>query len=188
MSFDVDVYAELVSSLHSQGRHVICYMSAGSWEDERWLDIRNIDALASFMGARLDLCVAKRFDAIESDNIDGYTNKTGFSLTYAGQLRYNKWLADEAHNRGLSIGLKNDSDQVDDLIAYFDWELTEDGIAEGWCDDFEPFQKAGKVVFAAEYTDMRISLEAVISEANKLGLSAILKDCELDATRQSCGG
>jgi hypothetical protein len=189
-SFDVDVYdvdlfdvsAELVSSLHAQGRDVICHMSAGSWEEwrsdadafpsevlgddydgwegERWLDIRNIDALAPIMGARLDLCAAKGFDAVEPDNIDGYTNDTGFPLTYGDQLRYNMWLAAEAPDRSLSIGLKNDSDQVDDLIEYFDWALTEDCIAEGWCDDFAVLQERLKVVFAAKYTDMGVSLQA----------------------------
>jgi hypothetical protein len=32
------------------------------------------------------------------------------------QLRYNVWLADEAHARGLSIGLKNDEEQVQGLL------------------------------------------------------------------------
>lgn len=217
-SFDVAVYdidlfdvsADLVSRLQADGRHVICYMSAGSWEEwrpdadafpaevlgddydgwegERWLDIRNLEALAPIMGARLDLCAAKGFDGIEPDNIDGYTNDTGFPLTYNDQLRFNRWLANEAHQRGLSIGLKNDSDQVDDLIAYFDWGLTEDCLAEGWCEDMEPFLADGKAVFAAEYTDMGVSLEEVCSDAEALGLSVILKDRELTAERQACGG
>ena len=215
-SFDVavhdvdlfDVAADLVSRLQVGGRQVICYMSAGSWEEwrpdagafptevlgddydgwegERWLDVRNIDALAHIMEARLDLCAAKGFDAVEPDNIDGYTNDTGFPLTYDDQLQFNRWLANEAHERGLSIGLKNDSDQVDDLIAYFDWALTEDCVAEGWCGDMQPFLEAEKTVFAAENTDMGVSLTEVCDEGEALGLSVILKDRELDAPRQSC--
>ena len=69
------------------------------------------------MRARFDLCKAKGFDGIEPDNIDGYTNNTGFPLTYQDQLNYNTWLANEAHARGLSIGLKNDDGQVDDLVG-----------------------------------------------------------------------
>ena len=156
------------------------------WEGERWLDVRNIDALAHIMEARLDLCAAKGFDAVEPDNIDGYTSDTGFPLTYDDQLQFNRWLANEAHERGLSIGLKNDSDQVDDLIAYFDWALTEDCVAEGWCGDMQPFLEAEKTVFAAEYTDMGVSLTEVCDEGEALGLSVILKDRELDAPRQSC--
>jgi len=37
------------------------------------------------------------------------------SRSLCRQLKYNRWLADEAHARGLSIGLKNDPDQAVDL-------------------------------------------------------------------------
>jgi hypothetical protein len=50
------------------------------WPGERWLDIRRIDLLAPLIGQRLELCRIKGFDAVEPDNIDGYTNDTGFSL------------------------------------------------------------------------------------------------------------
>ena len=141
--YDIDLFesdASLVNDLHAAGRKVICYISAGSWEEwrpdadqfpasvlgndyegwpgEKWLDIRQIDLLAPVMRARLDLCKTKGFDGIEPDNIDNYTNDTGFPLTYQDQLAYNIWLANEAHARGLSIGLKNDDEQVADLLAY----------------------------------------------------------------------
>jgi hypothetical protein len=69
-----------------------------------------MDLLESIMEARLDMCKAEGFDGIEPDNVDGFLNDTGFPLTYEDQLRYNIWLADKAHERGLSIGLKNDMD------------------------------------------------------------------------------
>ncbi|MBN1661281.1 MAG: endo alpha-1,4 polygalactosaminidase [Anaerolineae bacterium] len=212
--YDVDLFdveAGTVAALHAQGRKVVCYLSAGSWEDwrpdagqfpaevlgneyegwpgERWLDIRRIDLLASIMRARLDQCRAKGFDGVEPDNIDGYANDTGFPLTYGDQLAYNSWLADEAHARGLSIGLKNDDEQVADLLPHFDWALTEDCFAQGWCDEVAPFVDAGKAVFAAEYTD-ELSLDEFLAnvcpEAEALGLSAILKHRDLDAWRQAC--
>jgi hypothetical protein len=105
------------------------------------------------MRARLDQCRDKGFDGVEPDNIDGYTNDTGFPLTYADQIEHNKWLAAEAYQRELSIGLKNDPDQVADLLATFDWALTEDCFAEYCCDRLLPFVAAGKAVFSAEYTD-----------------------------------
>jgi len=70
------------------------------WAGEKWLDIRQISTLAPIMRARLDLCKQKGFDAVEPDNIDGYTNATGFPLTAQDQLDYNIWLANEAHARG----------------------------------------------------------------------------------------
>lgn len=168
-SFDVDMYdidlfesdASAVAALQQQGRKVVCYISMGSWEDwrpdldqfpeqvigkdyqdwpgEKWLDIRQVELLAPVMRARLDMCRDKGFDAIEPDNIDGYTNDTGFPLTYNDQIKYNRWLADEAHARGLSIGLKNNPDQAADLVAFYDWAMTEDCFDQGWCEQLLPF-------------------------------------------------
>ncbi|MBP63036.1 MAG: endo alpha-1,4 polygalactosaminidase [Planctomycetaceae bacterium] len=217
LSLDVDMYdidlfendASVVAELHARQRQVICYVSVGSWEEwrpdagkfpasvigkdyegwsgEKWLDIRQIDLLAPVMRSRLDECKAKGFDGIEPDNIDGYTNDTGFDLTYDDQLNYNIWLAKEAHARGLTIGLKNDSDQVAELLPHFDWALTEDCFAEGWCDQLQPFIAAGKPVFAAEYTDTGITLDRFCSQANSMGINAILKHRELGVYRETCG-
>lgn len=42
-----------------------------------------------------------------ADNVNGHQNPTGFKLTKADLVRYNKFLASEAHRLGLAIGLKN---------------------------------------------------------------------------------
>lgn len=57
------------------------------------------------MGARMDVCKQKGFDAVEPDNMDGYQNRTGFRITYARQLRYDTFLAEAAHERGLAIAM-----------------------------------------------------------------------------------
>lgn len=209
--YDLDLFeteASTVAALHAQGRRVVCYISVGSWEEwrpdaadfpaevigndyegwpgEKWLDIRRLDLLAPLMTARLDLCRAKGFDGVEPDNIDGYTNGTGFPLTAADQLRYNRWLAQAAHARGLSIGLKNDPEQVAELIDDFDWALTEDCFAQGWCDQLRPFVVAGKAVFAAEYTDTGITTADFCAQARTMQFNAILKHRDLDAWREAC--
>jgi endo-alpha-1,4-polygalactosaminidase (GH114 family) len=209
--FDVDLFetdASVVARLKDGGSRVICYISVGSWEDwrpdqdqfptqalgddyagwpgEKWLDIRQIDLLAPVLRARFDLCKEKGFDGIEPDNIDGYTNETGFPLTYQDQIDFNTWLAQEAHARGLSIGLKNDSLQTGDLLPYFDWALSEDCFDQGWCEEFQPFIQAGKAVFAAEYSDTGITLQDFCQQAQAMGFSAILKNRELDAYREEC--
>jgi len=46
------------------------------------------------MRSRLDLAKSKGCDAVEPDNMDGYTNSTGFNLTYRDQLKYNIFIAD----------------------------------------------------------------------------------------------
>lgn len=100
--------------------------AANGWPGEQWLDIRNLAVLGPILEARMDLCKAKGFDGIEPDNVDGYANATGFALTYADQIRFNTFLANAAHARGLSVGLKNDLDQVNDLQPLFDWALNEE--------------------------------------------------------------
>ncbi|GAB4197331.1 MAG: endo alpha-1,4 polygalactosaminidase [Roseiflexaceae bacterium] len=208
--FDIDyeVDAETVAQLRAAGRRTICYINVGAWEEwrpdaaqfppevigkeytgwpgERWLDIRQIDTLAPLMQARLDICKAKGFDGVEPDNIDGYHADTGFPLTRADQLAYLRWLAREAHARGLSIGQKNSPELAAELQPDFDWALTESCFAQGWCEQMQPFLAAGKAVFAAEYTESGITTAQFCAGARRLGISAILKHLELGVYRESC--
>jgi Tol biopolymer transport system component len=209
--YDIDMFdnsAAVVAALHAQGRKVVCYVSVGSWENwrpdanqfpaavigndyagwpgEKWLDIRRLDLLGPIMRNRMDQCQAKGFDALEPDNIDGYANDTGFPLTYQDQLNYNLWLANEAHARGLSIALKNDLDQVNDLLPHFDWALSEDCFYYQECSLLTPFINAGKAVFDAEYTDTGLTLDQFCPTANAMNINAILKHRGLDAWRQAC--
>lgn len=209
--YDLDLFdtkAETVAELHKQGKKVICYVSAGSYEDwrpdskdfpsevpgkdysgwpgEKWLDIRQIDKIGPIMKARLDLCKNKRFDGVDPDNINTYQNDTGFPLTAEDQIKYNMWLADEAHKRELLIGLKNDSKQVRDLLPYFDWALAESCFGEGWCDDLLGFIKAGKPVFQIEYTEAKIDFNAACKNAGEKGFSLIMKNRGLDSWQKTC--
>ena len=49
-----------------------CY----GWPGEKWLGIRDLDALAPIMESRMDVYAEKGFDAVEPDNMDGAT-RTG---------------------------------------------------------------------------------------------------------------
>ena len=206
--YDIDLFdapQSVINELHAKGRIVICYFSVGSWEewrpdanqflkivkgndlsgwpDEKWLDIRRLDLLGPIMRARMDLAVQKGCDGLEPDNIDGYSNNTGFDLTAADQLNYNQWLANEAHARKLSIGLKNDLDQVTDLLEYFDWALNEECFRYEECDRLLPFVQAGKAVFGVEYDGDPILF---CPEANGMGFDWLKKDLDLDAWRIDC--
>lgn len=206
--YDIDLFDSpqaTIDKLHQEGRVVICYFSAGSWEawredagafppgvkgktldgwpDEQWLDIRRIDQLAPLMSARLDRAVAKRCDGVEPDNVDGYANDSGFPLTGADQLAYNRWLAQQAHQRGLSIGLKNDLDQIPDLLADFDWALNEQCFQYDECDTLLPFVQAGKAVFGVEYSG---DAGQFCPQANRMGFSWLKKNLALDAPRLDC--
>ncbi len=209
--YDIDLFdngASVVKTLHDQGRKVICYISVGSCEDwrpdvnqfppellgkdyegwpgEKWLDIRRIDLLALIMRHRLDLCKTKGFDAVEPDNIEIHNNDTGFPITYADQLTYARWLADEAHMRGLAIGLKNAADMVADALASFDFAITEDCFDQGWCQQVLPFVAAGKPVFAAEYTDTGVDFGAACAWGCLHNVNFIQKNRILTAFRNTC--
>ncbi len=208
--FDVDLYVDqaILDELHAKGKKVICYISVGSWEDwrpdaeqfpaevlgkdyegwpgEKWLDIRQIEQLAPIMRARLDLCAAKGFDGVEPDNMDIYTNDTGLPLTYEDQLKYARWMAEEAHARGLAIGQKNASDMTADLVNLFDFAITEDYFYYEEAEIMLPYIQAGKPVFAAEYTDLPGDFAAFCRQAKTLGFSLILKNRDLDSWRETC--
>ena len=179
-SLDVDMYdidgfevpKGVVSGLHADGSTVVCYISAGSWErwrpdagrfpervlgrsngwpGERWLDVRRVAVLRPIMERRIDMCVRKGFDAVEFDNVDGYANNSGFPITGADQLRYNVFLANAAHRRGLSALLKNDLGQIRTLLPYFDAALNEQCHQYDGCGRLDAFVDAGKAVFGVEY-------------------------------------
>jgi hypothetical protein len=174
-AYDIDGFensAAEVAALHAQGRHVICYIDAGTaedfrpdykdfpksvlgrsngWPGERWLDIRQLGVLEPIMAARFQMCREKGFDAVEPDNIEGYANKSGFPLTAQEQLTYNKWIAEEVHSLGMAVLQKNDGEQTPQLEPYFDGALTEQCNQFGECADFDPYLAAGKPVLNAEY-------------------------------------
>jgi endo-alpha-1,4-polygalactosaminidase (GH114 family) len=206
--YDIDLFensASVVSSLHAQGRHVICSLDAGTWEgwrpdaskfpasvlgaadpgwtDEQWLDIRQLSVLEPIMEARLQLCKEKGFDGVELDNVDGYENNTGFPLTAAEQLTYNEWLANAAHALGLSVGLKNDTNQITLLEPYFDFSVDEECFDYSECALLTPFVKAGKAVFEVEYS---LEPSQFCAQANALGFMAMKKDLSLEAWNAPC--
>ncbi|MBN2148207.1 MAG: endo alpha-1,4 polygalactosaminidase [Anaerolineales bacterium] len=206
--YDIDLFEApqaTIDQLHADGRVVICYFSAGSWEDwrpdaanfpesvlgndlegwegERWLDIRRIDLLGPIMEARLDMAVQKNCDGVEPDNVDGFENNSGFSLSGADQLAYNRWLAEQAHARSLSIGLKNDLAQIADLFTAFDWALNEECFTYNECDQLLPFVHAGKAVFGVEY---ELGPEQFCPTANAMGFDFLRKNWDLDAWRIDC--
>jgi hypothetical protein len=209
--FKIDLFdtrAADVAALKKKGKKVVCYLNAGAWEDwradakrfpdavmgraydgwpgERWLDIRRMDLLAPVMLARLDMCRDKGFDGVMLDNVDTYTNRTGFPLTANDQLRYNAWMANEAHKRGLAVGMNNNSQQARQLAPDFDWVLAEGCFSEGWCQALRPFSDQGKAVVVIEYTESRARLDSLCRQASALQYSLLAKKRELDAYRMDC--
>jgi hypothetical protein len=206
--YDIDMEeaaAATVAMLHRSGAHVVCYISAGSWESwrsdakrfprsvlglpldgwpgERWLDIRKPRILHPLMQARIDRCARKGFDGVEFDNVDAYTNHTGLHLTAADQLRYDVWLANAAHRAGLTVLLKNDVDQVPRLQPYFDGALNEECFTYHECSKELPFVHAGKPVWVVEYALPRARFCAA---ARRMGFVAQRKHLSLAFWHRFC--
>lgn len=179
--YDIDLFdsnSTLVASLHRDGKKVICYFSAGSyenwredkadfpqdalgydmdgWAGEKWLDISHV-GLESVMKARLDLAKEKGCDGVEPDNMDGYDNNSSFALSEADQLKYNKFIANEAHKRGLGVALKNDLAQIVELEPYFDFAVNEQCHKFNECSLLQPFIDANKAVLNAEYSSKYVN-------------------------------
>ncbi|MFG1496562.1 endo alpha-1,4 polygalactosaminidase [Saccharospirillum sp. HFRX-1] len=218
--YDVDLFdtsESTISDLQAAGRNVICYFSAGSyedwrddegefngnelgktldgWDDERWLDIRSTN-VHRIMKARLDTAKDKGCDGVEPDNMDGYLNNPGFNFTARDQLAYNRFIANEAHKRNLSVGLKNDLDQVEDLVDYYDFSVNEQCFQYDECDMLVPFIDADKPVLNAEYPEEDDDLSSDLTDSSvndlctasdDLDFSTLVLPLDLDDSfRRSC--
>ena len=219
-SYDVDIYdvdlfdtdAGTIAELQARGRRVICYLSAGSFEewrpdageflpadlgntlsgfaDERWLDIRSAN-VQRIMQDRLDLAVTKGCDGVEPDNVTGYGNDSGFPLTATDQLAFNRFLFNEAHLRGLAVALKNDLEQIPELIDYVDFAVNEQCFEFDECGAMDPFIAAGKPVLNAEYAPRYVTdaaaRQALCSDALVRGFHTLVLAEDLDDSfRFSC--
>jgi hypothetical protein len=179
--YDIDLFttdAATIGRLQAKGITVICYMETGAWEsyrpdaaqypqsvlgnsvdgfpNERFVDIRQIEAVLPMLTARFDLAVSKGCDGIEPDLDDTYNGYvTGFPLTQDDQLKFNRAVADAAHDRGLSIGLKNgaspDGAFERAMSEFTDWALNEECNAFDECAGYSVFIDQNKAVFQVEY-------------------------------------
>jgi hypothetical protein len=174
-AYDIDGFentAAEVSALHAQGKHVICYIDVGTaesfrpdydqfpkavlghsngWPGEKWLDIRQLSTIEPIMDRRFRMCHEKGFDAVEPDNIEAFSNKSGFPITAAQQLTYNEWVAEDVHSLGMAVLQKNDGEQTPQLHEFFDGALSEQCNQYAECADFDPYLAAGEPVLNAEY-------------------------------------
>lgn len=193
-----------IDALHRRGVKVICYINAGGyenwrpdakafpastlgkplddWPGERWLDLRKRSRLAPIMAKRMDTCKAKGFDAVDPDNLDGYATKSGFPLTRADAVAYQRQLAADAHKRNLAIGLKNSLEILPQLTNVVDFAVNEECVAYSECGSYAKFLAAKKPVFNVEYEG---SAASVCRKVPK-GMSTIIKPLELTARRTAC--
>ncbi|KAK2812024.1 hypothetical protein FQN50_001733 [Emmonsiellopsis sp. PD_5] len=218
--YDIDLFEnqkEGIASLQKGGRKVICYFSAGSyedwrddigkfqdsdlgrgldgWEGERWLDIRS-DNVRNIMLSRLDQAKEKGCDGVDPDNIDGYDNDTGLDLSKDDAIDYIAFLADAAHDRGLSMGLKNGIDIIPQVVKKVEYAVNEQCSQYAECNTYEPFITAKKAVFHIEYPkgeeesnnrEVAANVAKNFCETSNIdGFSTVMKNINLDDWAQTC--
>jgi len=213
--YDIDLFinnASTISLLHQQNRRTICYFSAGSYEDFRpdssnftksdygnpltgwqgewWVDTRSQN-VRNIMLSRLDHAASLGCDGVDPDNIDAYANDNGLGLTQDDAVDYLTFLAEAAHARNMSIGLKNGGDIIGRVLNMMQWEVNEQCVQYSECDSYRPFIAQNKPVFHIEYPSSAPnvgSTERAIICANQgaVGFSTILKDMDLDDWVEAC--
>lgn len=216
--YDIDLFdasAEDIQQIQQEGHKVICYFSAGSyenwrpdnssfdpsdlgndldgWEGEKWLNISSA-SIRSIMVKRIEKAVDKNCDGIDPDNLDGYDNSNGLGLTEEDSVDYISFLSKQAHSRNLSIGLKNCGSIVGEVVDLVEWVVQEQCIEYDDCDDYQAFIDNDKPVFNVEYPKGDKSNSKNISEADYYKIchksaksfSTILKNMDLDSWIESC--
>jgi len=186
------------------GRIAIAYLSAGSFEpwrpdiaqfpdsvvgtrlgaypDEKWLDVR-AQAVRDVMQARLRLARDKGFDGVLPGALGAYRSDSGFPLTQADQLDYDRFLSSEARALGLSPGLSGDFLLARELAGAFDWAIAFGCLAADSCGALQPLVEQHKAVFNLEVDG---DLNELCARAEPLGITTILKRPTFDAWSRSC--
>lgn len=212
-AFDIDgdgATTATVNAIHALGTNIgaICYIDVGGWEDyrsdaanfpasvkgnnidgwpsEKWLDVRNITVLKPLMQARVNMCKSKGFDAVEPDLLDGYSNPTGFPITAAQQITYNKMIAQLVHDAGMKVTQKGDTDQAAALQPFFDWTLNEQCAQYNECAPLAAYKNAGKAVWIVEYKTANFQTTACNRGYQFAGQAMMLKNVNLTAPRTPC--
>lgn len=218
--YDLDLFdnsIDIIQELHKSKRRVICYFSAGSyenwrndslefeesdlgdpldgWEGERWVNISSSN-VRRIMRNRINLASSKGCDAIDPDNVDGYSNKNGLGLTKNDSINFINYLSEIAHNLNISIGLKNANDIVDDVVNIVEFSVQEQCVYYQECDNFRLFIENDKAVFHVEYpkgdkvdNNKNVSLSVYDKYCNDKSasrFSSILKNMNLDNWLQLC--
>jgi hypothetical protein len=146
--------------------------------------------IAAGLGQRIKGCATEGQNALEPDDLDGYTNKSqtgaaggGWGLTQSDSAGFERWLAYTAHSDGLAIFQKNDTDNIGAAQPLFDGAITEEcNYYSDPCSEWAPYYKAGKPVLNAEYTQDGETTSRFCSADTSAGITGALFDVNLDGS------
>jgi hypothetical protein len=175
--FELNDNQNFIKQLKNDNKKIICYFSAWTYENwrddiknwindkdykkyvwkslwewpwENWLDISQ-SIVFDKMKSRIDLAKKIWCDWIDPDNVDWYTQDSGFNITFDNQYNYNKKIADYAHSLWLLVWLKNDLDQIKNLHSFFDFAVNEQCSEFNECWKLQEFISSNKPVYNLEY-------------------------------------
>lgn len=154
------------------------YLIDKDWPDEYLLDTstaKKRTALVSIVGAWIDGCKAKGFQAIEPDNLDSWTRSQG-KLSKSDAISYATLLAARAHKDGLAIAQKNTTElgSQGKSVIKFDFAIAEECQVNDECDAYT--EVYGAKVIEIEYTDNGTQAYNKACSARGKNISIILRD------------
>jgi hypothetical protein len=185
-----------LSALRAQGKHYLCYLSAGSLEsfrddvdafpsgavgnplanypNERWLDVRD-GAVRELMARRVLALSALGCDGVPPSSLAVHAADTGFDLSVTDALDYARWLAERIHAAGMSAGLSGPAELTSELWPTFDFGLAIGCVNGTQCAEFAPFERAKKPVLHLEIGEADAA-PALCKAAKALGFDALISD------------
>lgn len=201
-----ELTAAELHALSTAGRHVACYLSAGTYEpwrsdaalfpaealgnavtdypNERWLDIRD-SVVVSLMSARLERLKDAGCNSVVVANVTTSGEDTGFAATASEQSSYLTGLSEQIHKRGLVAGLATAEDRVTEAEPLFDWAYAQGCWVDGQCGSYAPFVAAAKAVLAVEFGDSTTAAALCQGVAGS-GINLLVKSQDLGPSRIAC--
>jgi hypothetical protein len=195
-----------LTTLHAQGKHVLCYLSGGSLEafrddagefpdrvignalanypNERWLDVRS-EVVRTLMARRVTALAALGCDGIPPSSLAVHAADTGFDLTLNDALDYARFLAERIHATGMSAGLTGPMALTQELWPTFDFGLAIGCLGGSGCSEYTPFVQAKKPVLYVALGDRQSALQQCKS-AQMLGFEALVSDPGFTGNCFSC--
>lgn len=204
---DVDWQPESdLAALRAAGRHYLCYLSAGTYEEfrqdkdefpeavignalldfpnERWLDVRST-AVREIMARRIQNLAAKGCAGVPPSSLAVHAADTGFDLSPTDALDYARWFAERIHSVGMSAGLSGSPELTSELWPTFDFGLAIGCLERSQCREFEVFTRAGKPVLHIEFGDAA-SAPGICNAAEVLGFYPLITDPSFNGQSVRC--
>ncbi|OUM62016.1 carbohydrate-binding module family 18 protein [Piromyces sp. E2] len=216
VTIDLEHAEKMVPILHSKGQKAVCYFSGGTMQKSRkidyddyvkagvalpvtsswgnqYIDIRKKSKLQPLIEKRMKRAYQYGCDAVEVDSLGVHAHVK--EITENDTIVFATWLAQTAHDVGISIGLKNVALLAPELEPHFDFAVVEScAESKNVCNYYKAFSNNNKAVFIVHYgnRDWKLSgskLNTLIKEQGGRGFTCVLsvnQDLNTYSTNYDC--